>query len=106
MKITIPQKDATNDQPLLALFDILGQNWSLRIIWSLKDGPCKFRELLYRCGTSSPTTLNKRIKELKNLHLLELSKDGYILTPLGLSLCTQLNLLKPWTKEWARKFPS
>ncbi|WP_196893747.1 winged helix-turn-helix transcriptional regulator [Aureivirga marina] len=106
MKLSIPKKDASNDQPLLALFDLLGKNWTLRIIWSLKDGPCKFRELLYRCGTSSPTTLNLRIKELKSLHLLELTKDGYILTPLGTKLTKQLNLFKPWTKEWAKEFPS
>ncbi len=106
MHLSIPKKGATNDQPLLALFDLLGKNWTLRIIWSLKDGPCKFRELLYRAGTSSPTTLNGRIKELKNLHLLDLTKDGYILTPLGFNLVSQLNLLKPWTKDWANKFPS
>ena len=49
----------------MALLDLMGRRWTLRILWELRDGPLRFRALQKRCDEASPTILNQRLKELK-----------------------------------------
>ncbi|MEM1324094.1 MAG: helix-turn-helix domain-containing protein [Bacteroidota bacterium] len=88
----------------MALFDLLGRSWAMGIIWRLKEGSCTFRVLQERCESISPTTLNKRLKELTTALLIERTMEGYALTKKGEELFDLLKPLEGWAKEWARHF--
>lgn len=86
----------------MVLLDVLGQRWTLRILWELKDSRLTFRELQERCGGVSPTVLNERLKTLRELKLLDHGADGYGPTPQGTSLGRELMRLSRWSEQWAR----
>lgn len=94
-------RGSTTGRPVMVLLDVLGQRWTLRLLWELSQGPGNFRELRARCDDLSPTVLNKRLKELRDLALVELQADGYALTPAGRSLIAVLTPLDAWAKDWA-----
>jgi len=86
----------------MALFDLLGRNWAMGVLWTLcQTGPCTFRELQKRCETISPTVLNSRLKELREAKLVEISDEGYRPTPLGRELYSILVPLGRWSKLWS-----
>ena len=87
----------------MALFDLLGRSWAMGIVWNLSEKPLRFRELQERCETVSPTTLNKRLKELRESGLIKTEDDGYALTAAGRSLFRHLLPLSKWSKQWARR---
>ncbi|WP_368466304.1 winged helix-turn-helix transcriptional regulator [Hoeflea sp. TYP-13] len=88
----------------MALFDLLGRNWSMGILWNLSQGsPCSFRDLRDRCEMVSPTVLNERLKELREAGLVETTEDGYRVTPLGQELYRHLVPMKNWASRWARE---
>jgi len=88
----------------MALFDLLGRSWAMGIVWQLDKGPATFRVLQERCETISPTTLNKRLKELTQAQIIERSLEGYTLTPRGEELLKRLKPLGQWAREWAKLF--
>jgi DNA-binding HxlR family transcriptional regulator len=64
--------------------DVLGRRWSLRVLWELRASAASFRELQARCDGLSPTVLNVRLKELREVELVELTPtEGYRLTNHG-----------------------
>jgi len=87
----------------MALFDLLGRSWAMGIVWNLREGTLNFRELQARCESVSPTTLNRRIKELREAHIVELAGDGYRLTPSGIKLYEYMQPLSRWSKGWAQR---
>jgi len=86
----------------MALLDLLGRRWALRILWELRAGALTFRALQDACGGTSPTVLNKRMKELGDSGLIDLGSDGYTLTPLGHELREAIMPLIQWSTRWAR----
>jgi DNA-binding HxlR family transcriptional regulator len=90
----------------MALLDLAGQRWTLRILWELRDGPETFRGLQARCDQVSPTVLNARLKSLREAGLVESGLEGYGLTPDGQSLGQHLLALDAWAKDWAQRLPS
>ena len=97
-----PVRGSTTGRPLMVLLDALGQRWSLRIMWELRNGMLTFRTLQNRCEEMSPTILNNRLKQLRELNLIELSPKGYGLTDWGRRIGKQLNQLDALASEWAR----
>ena len=89
-------------RPIMVLLDQLGQKWTLRILWELRAGRLTFRELHSRCENVSPTLLNKRLKELRELKLISHEAGGYGYTRLGGELGEQLKTLDQWSRKWAR----
>jgi DNA-binding HxlR family transcriptional regulator len=87
----------------MALLDLLGRRWTLRILWELRRGPFTFAELQERCDAMSPSVLNQRIAELREVDLVEHSAGGYRLTAEGKTLLTSLAPLNEWAKRWARR---
>jgi len=85
----------------MALFDLLGRNWALGVIWQLSAGSLTFRELQARCEGVSPTVLNKRLKELKECALVGHDGTGYALTVLGQELFTMLAPFGSWSESWS-----
>ena len=50
----------------MALLDLLGRRWALRVLWELRGGPAPtFRELQSRCGDVSSSVLAQRLHEPK-----------------------------------------
>ena len=99
-----PVRGSKSGQPIMALFDLLGRNWSMGIIWHLSQGASTFRQLQAYCESVSPTTLNLRLKELTNAFLVERTVDGYALTEPGRELFELLEPMGKFAKEWSKKF--
>jgi DNA-binding HxlR family transcriptional regulator len=48
-----PVRGSATGRPIMALLDLLGRRWALRIIWELRDGPLTFRDLQAACDGMS-----------------------------------------------------
>lgn len=86
----------------MAVLDLLGRRWALRIIWELRGDALSFRELRERCDEMSPSVLNRRLAELRDAGVVELGTRGYRLTREGRSLMAALAPLDDWARRWAR----
>ena len=90
-------------RPIVVLLDQLGQKWTLRILWELREHRLTFRELQSRCENISPTIVNRRLKDLRELQIIDHGEGGYGYTKLGRELGRQLALLDTWSKRWAKE---
>ena len=91
-------------RPIMALLDLLGRRWTLRIIWELRDGPLTSRALRTACDDASPTVVQARLSELRDAGLVELlAGDGYRLTPLGRELMQSFLPLQHFAERWSKR---
>jgi DNA-binding HxlR family transcriptional regulator len=91
-------------RPIMALLDLLGRRWTLRIVWELRDGSLTSRALRTACDDASPTVMQARLSELRGAGLVELlTGDGYRLTPLGLELMESFQPLHRFAERWSRR---
>jgi len=100
---TSARSDSGTSRPIVRLLDLLGKRWSLRILWELRDARMTFRELRERCDDVSPTSLNNRLKELKELGLVDHDSTGFGYSVLGAELGVQLLSLSEWSERWDRE---
>ena len=94
-------RGSDSGRPVMVLFDVLGQKWSLRILWELRSGPLSFRALRAACGNLSPTVLNARLKSLRALEFVVLDQEGYQLSEFGCQLAEHLIAFDQWATGWA-----
>ena len=95
-------RGSTSGRPIMALLDLLGRRWTLRIVWELREEPRRFRELQDLIG-ASPTIVNTRLAELRAAKLVELDEAvGYRLTDLGNELLKLFLPLHVWSEKWAK----
>lgn len=94
-------RGSSTGRPVMVLLDLLGQRWTLRILWELEGGAETFRSLQARCGGISPTVLNARLKSLREAGLVEAGPEGYQMTSDGRALGQQLLALDVWARDWA-----
>jgi DNA-binding HxlR family transcriptional regulator len=88
----------------MALFDLLGRRWTLRLLWELRDGGVTFRELQARCEGMSSSVLNQRLRELRNAGVVAAGDgDGYRLTEQGMALLDALAPLHEWAARWGNR---
>jgi DNA-binding HxlR family transcriptional regulator len=89
----------------MALLDLLGRRWALRILWELRTGESlTFRELQARCAEVSSSVLNDRLRELRGAGIVVSERGrGYSLTPEGERLLDDLAPLDHWARRWARR---
>jgi DNA-binding HxlR family transcriptional regulator len=87
-------------RPIMALLDLLGRRWTLRILWELREGALTSRALRAACDEASPTVLNERLKELREAGFVELGDGGYGLTPLGRELNETFLPLHRFAERW------
>ncbi|MFK4387711.1 winged helix-turn-helix transcriptional regulator [Bradyrhizobium sp. USDA 223] len=90
-------------RPIMALLDLLGRRWALRILWELRGEPLTSRVLRSACDEASPTVLQARLTELREAGFVELGDGGgYGLTPLGRELCETFMPLHRFAERWRR----
>jgi DNA-binding HxlR family transcriptional regulator len=90
----------------MAVLDLLGRRWALRVLWELRDGPLGFRALQERCDGMSSSVLNQRLAELQQAAVLERDEDGcYLLSGEGALLLEPLAQLNLWAERWALRAP-
>ena len=87
----------------MALLDLLGWRWVLRIMWELRDESLGFRQIQLRCDEMSPSVLSQRLDELKEADVLELLEERYRLTAEGRELLRVLAPLRAWATRWAQR---
>ncbi|MBR1274313.1 helix-turn-helix domain-containing protein [Bradyrhizobium sp. AUGA SZCCT0283] len=94
-------------RPVMALLDLLGRRWTLRVVWELRDGPLTSRALRTACDDASPTVMQARLSELREAGLVELlAGDGYRLTALGRELMESFLPLHHFAERWSKRITS
>ena len=87
----------------MALLDLLGRRWALRVVWELRDGPLAFRAIQERCAGMSSSVLNERLRELREAGAVGRGHGGYELTAEGRRLLEVYEPLNDWAERWARR---
>jgi len=87
----------------MALLDLLGRRWCLRIVWELREGALTSRALRTACDEASPTVLQARLDELREAGFIVLGESGYALTPLGRELLETFLPLHRFAERWSRR---
>jgi DNA-binding HxlR family transcriptional regulator len=91
-------------RPIMALLDLLGRRWSLRIVWELREDALTSRALRAACGDASPTVMQQRLTELRDAGFIELREEGgYALTGLGKELLQTSLPLYHFADRWRAK---
>ena len=85
----------------MALLDLLGRRWALRVIWELRSEPLSFRALQERCAGMSSSVLNDRLRELRDADIVAPGPGGYGLTEEGHALLAAYGPLQDWARRWA-----
>jgi DNA-binding HxlR family transcriptional regulator len=98
-----PVRGSDRGLPIMALLDLLGRRWTLRVIWELREDKLTFRELQARCGKISSSVLNQRLAELRGADILESGSDGYTLTDEGARLLKLYPAVQEWAERWAER---
>ena len=98
-------RGSRSGRPIMALLDLLGRRWALRIVWELRnDRSLTSRALRTACDDASPTVLQTRLSELREAGLVELSPgDGYRLTATGKQLYDSFLPLHHFAERWSKQ---
>ena len=89
-------------RPIMALLDLLGRRWTLRILWELHESTLTSRALREACDDASPTVLQARLAELRDAGFVELaSASGYRLTEWGKELLGTFLPLHKFADRWS-----
>ncbi|HUY44812.1 MAG TPA: winged helix-turn-helix transcriptional regulator [Streptosporangiaceae bacterium] len=92
--------DEAADAAVLALFDVLGRRWALRVVWELRAGGLTYRELAARAPDMSTSVLTQRLRELRAARLVEHERgSGYRLTADGFGLLRHIADLRDWAGQ-------
>jgi DNA-binding HxlR family transcriptional regulator len=91
-------------RPIMAVLDLLGRRWALRVLWELRDEALTFRALRERCDGMSPSVLMQRVGELREAGLIALQDGGgYLLAAEGKTLLRALEPLWAWAARWGAR---
>jgi DNA-binding HxlR family transcriptional regulator len=93
----------------MALLDLLGRRWSLRVLWELHqaDAPLGFAEVAARADGISPSVLSQRLRDLVAAGLLVVREDGRYAPGADAEELGRLLLdLDAWAKRWSRRRPA
>jgi DNA-binding HxlR family transcriptional regulator len=84
----------------MVALDALGRRGALRVLWELRGDPMNFRAL-QSAAEMNPGSLNTRLKELRELRIIDHSDQGYHLTKHGSALMAAFEPLQAWADTWA-----
>jgi DNA-binding HxlR family transcriptional regulator len=93
---------SSSSEPTVALFDLLGRRWALRILWEIREAALTFQTLHECCDSMSTSVLTRRLRELQDARLVEKDDAGrYRLTAQGAALLARLDWIDEWTRQWS-----
>jgi DNA-binding HxlR family transcriptional regulator len=96
-------RGSRSGRPIMALLDLLGRRWALRILWELRDQTLTSRALRAVCDEASPTVLQARLSELRQAGFVELiPASGYRLTAMGRELQDNFLPLHRFAERWSK----
>lgn len=95
-------RGSRSGRPIMALLDLLGRRWTLRIVWELRDQPLTSRALRVACNEASPTVMQTRLTELREAGLVKMTEAGYGLSPMGQELLALFLPLHHFADRWDR----
>lgn len=99
-----PVRGSRTGRPIMALLDLLGRRWTLRVLWELREDALGFRELQARCDAMSASVLSRRLQELRDAGIVETDAAGVNrLTSEGRALLEAFQPLDRWAKRWAAR---
>jgi DNA-binding HxlR family transcriptional regulator len=97
-------RGSRSGRPIMALLDLLGRRWTLRILWELREANLTSRELRAACDEVSPTVLQARLSELREAGFVALEEGGgYGLTELGRELSENFMPLHRFAERWNKR---
>ena len=98
-------RGSRSGRPVMALLDLLGRRWALRVLFDLHEGgPQGFAELQARATGISPSVLAQRLRDLVDAGLVRVGADGrYAPGPDEAELARILLALDAWATRWARR---
>ncbi|MEU1524327.1 winged helix-turn-helix transcriptional regulator [Nocardia rhamnosiphila] len=98
-----PVRGSSTGRPVMALLDLIGRRWALRVLWELHSAahPLTFRDLRARCDNMSSSLLTRRLHELTETRLVERVDAGYTLTEPGGRLLGHLRPISAWADGWS-----
>ncbi len=83
-----PVRGSHTGRPIMALLDLLGRRWTLRILWELRTA----------------SVLSQRLTELQEAGIVAHDENGdYTLTSEGKELLHALAPLQDWASSWATR---
>jgi DNA-binding HxlR family transcriptional regulator len=96
-------RGSTSGRPIMALLDLLGRRWTLRILWELREQALTSRALREACDHASPTVLQARLVDLRQAGFVELHPlSGYRLTETGKELFGTFLPLHCFAERWSK----
>lgn len=95
-----PVRGSDTGRPIMALLDLLGRRWTLRVLWELSHESVGFRELQRRCDNMSSSMLHQRLGELRESRFASNEDGQWELTTLGRELLEQLEPLYVFADNW------
>lgn len=100
---TKPVRGSASGRPIMALLDLLGRRWTLRIVWEMREKALTSRELRAACDDASPTVIQARLAELRTAGFVE-KRDagGYQLTAQGKELLGTFMPLHRFADKWSK----
>jgi DNA-binding HxlR family transcriptional regulator len=80
--------------------DHFGRRWALRVVWELRGEPLNFRALRAACGDISPSVMQARLHQLRDMGLVErIAGLGYRLTANGEALFRAIAPMAEWAER-------
>ncbi len=101
-----PVRGSDTGRPIMALLDLLGRRWTLRIFWELRAEDLGFRELQRRCDNMSSSMLHQRLGELRQACLADNDTGPWRLTKTGEELLDKLEPLTGFADGWRQTIES
>ena len=100
-----PVRGSSSGRPVMALLDLLGRRWTLRVLWELREPAASFRDLQARCEGMSSSVLTARLADLRAAGAVAPAAggSGYALTAEGRKLLEALEPLDAWARRWSRR---
>ena len=97
-------RGSRSGRPIMALLDLLGRRWTLRILWELREATLTSRALREACDDASPTVLQARLADLRQAGFVEHQPaSGYRLTETGRELLGTLLPLHRFAERWSKR---
>ncbi len=104
---TNEQNETCATQPLGRAMRLLGDTWTLMLVYNLLSGPRRFGELLDALGNVSPKTVSQRLKMLEEIKFVERQafaeippRVEYRLTEKGLALVDIIEAIRQFGEKY------